>query len=62
MDWNLITDQGDDVDALKAKIQALSSASMKIGETLSGKSSANSSSSSSGGSGGSDAGSSEEKK
>lgn len=59
----LLTHQGDDVDALKAKIQALSSASMKIGETLSGKSSANSSSSSSsGGSGGSDTGSSEEKK
>ena len=52
--------QGDDVEKLKAKIQALSTASMKIGETLSGKSSANSSSS--GGADGSSTGSSEEKK
>jgi molecular chaperone DnaK len=48
--------QGESVEDLKAKIQALSTASMKIGETLSqqSQSSSSSSSSSSGDAGSSD--------
>lgn len=49
--------QGDDAEVLKQKVQALSQATMKIGETLAGQSGG-----SSGSAGSSDSGSSEEKK